>query len=53
MIYLNTLIKVLYNNKNYTYFAEVEFSMKTNYNFIIYHYFFTKNPKHSELFNAY
>jgi len=40
-------------NKNYTYFAEVEFSMKASDNFKVYNYFFSKKPKHRELFNAY
>ena len=40
-------------NKNYTYFIEVQFSMKTNDNFMVYNYFFSKKPKHKELFTAY
>ena len=40
-------------DKNYTYFAEVDFSMKASDNFMVYNYFFSKKPKHRELFTAY
>jgi len=40
-------------DKNYTYFAEVKFSMKASNNFKVYNYFFSKKPKREELFNAY
>mgnify|MGYP006286752481 CR=1 FL=1 len=40
-------------NKEYNYFAEVDFSMKASDNFKVYNYFYSKKPKHKELFNAY